>query len=76
MKQYFIDNVLPMQPQEKRNYQSFRHCDDETTCEWSWFMFEASLLTPRQDASLASIGPDEVGTVCKGFAVPAVLDFT
>ena len=39
-------------------------------------MFEASLLTPRQDASLASIGPDEVGTVCKGFAVPAVLDFT
>ena len=40
-------------------------------------MFEASYkFTPRRDASLASIGPDGVRTVCKGFAVPAVLDFT
>ena len=37
-----FNNLLLMQPQEKRNYQS--HCDDETTCEWSWFMFEASYL--------------------------------
>ena len=39
-----FNNLLPMQPQEKRNYQSFPNCDDETTCEWSWFMFEASYL--------------------------------
>ena len=44
MTGYFFNNVLPMQPQEKRNYQSFPHCDDKTTCEWSWFMFEASYL--------------------------------
>ena len=35
-------------------------------------MFEASYLPLVR----ASIGPDGVRTVCEGFAVPAVLDFT
>lgn len=37
---------------------------------------QSFLLTPRRDASLASIGPAGVRTVCDGFAVQAVLDFT